>query len=400
MSGWPRGPRPRVVVAGMGDTGVLVATRLARSCDVVGISTRPALVSGQELGNRLTDPQRWRRTYLIPYRRFRRLDGVRTVHGRITSVDLQRAEVHVERADGAVVVEPYHVLVIATGASNGFWRHDRVEDLAAIDAELARVASQLDAAATVAVVGGGATGVSVADNLARRGGADVHLFHAGARPLPGYHPKVRTWIVEQLRRDGVTVHPDHRAMVPPGFACDRLTTGPVTWSTGQPPFEADLTLWAVGGVRPHTAFLPAEVLDDGGFVRVDEHLRVPGHPGLFAVGDVAASDPHRSSARNWGYRVVVANVRAHLRGRQGRLQRFRAPEHRWGSVLGLQDDGLVVVQPDGRRVRIPRWAAEPLLFRLFVTRYLYGGLRTGRGDGARPSVPPDGEPRGEPRPVT
>jgi len=377
VTGPSRGSRPRVVVAGMGDTGVLVATRLARSGDVVGISTRPALVSGQELGNRLTDPERWRRSYLVPYRRFRRLDRVRTIHGRITSVDLEGAEVRLERADGGTAVEPYDVLVIATGASNGFWRHDRVEDLRAIDDELAAVASQLDAAATVAVVGGGATGVSVADNLARRGGAEVHLFHSGDQPLPGYHPKVRRWITGQLLGDGVVVHPGHRAVVPEGFAGDRMTSDPVAWSTGQPPFEADLTLWAVGGVRPHSTFLPPEVLDDDGFVRVDEHLSVPGHPNVFAVGDVAASDPLRSSARNWGYRVVVANVRAHVRGGDRRLRRYRAPEYRWGSILGLQDDGLVVVQPDGRRFRVPRWAAEPLLFRLFVTGYLYGGLRPG-----------------------
>lgn len=373
--GAARGSRPRVVVAGLGDTGVLVATRLARSCDVVGISTRPAMVSGQELGNRLTDPESWRRSYLVPYRRFRRLDRVRTVHGRIVSVDLDRREVRVDRPYLGVAVEPYDVLVIATGASNGFWRHDRVEDLPAIDEDLRTVAARLDAAATVAVVGGGATGVSVADNLARRGGTEVHLFHSGAEPLPGYHPKVRRWIVRRLRDDGVHVHPEHRAEVPDGFAGDRLTTGPVRWSTGQPPFEADLTLWAVGGVRPHSSFLPKEVLDEHGFVRVDEHLRVPGHPNVFAVGDVAASDPHRSSARNWGYRVVVANVDAVVRGRTRGLRRYQAPEHRWGSVLGLQDDGLIVVQPDGRRVRIPRRLAEPLLFRGFVERYLYGGLR-------------------------
>jgi NADH dehydrogenase FAD-containing subunit len=363
-----------VVVAGLGDTGVLVATRLARTCDVVGISTRPALVSGQELGNRLTDPERWRRSYLVAHRRFRRLDRVRTVHGRITAVDLEGREVHVERTDGTAAVEPYDVLVLATGASNGFWRHDRVEDLSEIEDDLAAVSAQLDAAATIAVVGGGATGVSAADNLARRGGATVHLFHAGDEPLPGYHPKVRRWIVGQLRADGVVVHPGHRAVVPEGFTGDRLTHEPVEWSTGQPPFAADVTLWAVGGARPHSAFLPAEILDDDGFVRVDEHLRVVGHPNVFAVGDVAASDPNRSSARNWGYRVVVANVLALARGR-GRLKRFRAPEHRWGSILGLQDDGLIVVQPDGKRFRIPRWAAEPLLFRLFVTGYLYGGLR-------------------------
>lgn len=197
----------RVVVAGMGDTGILVATRLARSCEVVGISTRPALVSGQELGNRLTDPERWRRNYHVALRRFRRLDRVRTIHGRITSVDPDTAEVHLELADGTIAVESFDVLVIATGASNGFWRHDRVQDLESIDAELAAVSGELDAAASVAVIGGGPTGVSVADNLARRGGTAVHLFHSGDQPLPGYHPKAREWIVGRLRQDGVTVHP-------------------------------------------------------------------------------------------------------------------------------------------------------------------------------------------------
>ena len=298
----------------------------------------------------MTDPDRWRRSYLVPYRRFRRLDRVRTLHGRIDTADLDGSEVRVELADGTTQNEPYDVLVIATGASNGFWRHDRVEDLQAIDRELAAVASQLDAAATIAVVGGGATGVSVADNLARRGGTEVHLFHSGDQPLPGYHPKVRRWIVDELQGNGVVVHPDHRAVVADGFVGDRLTTDPIEWSTGQEPFSADLVLWAVGGIRPHSAFLPPDVLDEQGFVRVDDHLQVPGHANVFAVGDVAASDPHHSSARNWGWRVVTANVRAISRGKAGR-KRYRAPEYRWGSILGLQDDGMVVVQPDGKRFR-------------------------------------------------
>jgi NADH dehydrogenase FAD-containing subunit len=369
-------------VVGLGDAGVLVATRLARSCEVVGISTRPALVSGQELGTRLADPERWRRSYLVPYQRFRRLDGVRQLHGRASSVDLAAKVLHVELADGTTAAEPYDALVIATGASNGFWRHDRVEDLASIDAGLAQIAAQLDGAATLAVVGGGPTGVSVADNLARRGGVEVHLFHGGDEPLPGYHPKARRWIARQLRDDGVHVHPGHRAALPDGFVGDVLTPGPVTWSSGQEPFAADLVLWAVGAVRPHSAFLPPEVLDDHGFVRVDDHLQVPGHPEVFAVGDVAASDPNRSSARNWGYRVVVANVRARLLGK-GKPKAFRAPEHRWGSVLGVQEDGMVIVQPDGRRIRVPRRVAEQLLVEQYIPRFLYGGLRPGSGEGER-----------------
>ena len=42
--------RKRVVIAGLGDSGVLTAIKLARHADVVGISAKPALVSGQELG--------------------------------------------------------------------------------------------------------------------------------------------------------------------------------------------------------------------------------------------------------------------------------------------------------------------------------------------------------------
>jgi hypothetical protein len=76
---------------------------------------------------------------------------------------------------------------------------------------------------------------------------------------------------------------------------------------------------------------------------------------------------------------VVTNVRAHVRGR-GRTKRYRAQPYRWGSVLGLQDDGLVVVQPTGRRFRIPRWLATTSLYRGYIPHYLYGGLRRRRAD--------------------
>jgi NADH dehydrogenase FAD-containing subunit len=156
-----------------------------------------------------------------------------------------------------------------------------------------------------------------------------------------------------------------------------ITTGRVNWSSGQASFDADAVVWAVGAVRPHTGFLPAEVLDERGFVRVDRYMRVPGHDNVFAIGDVAASDPLRSSARNWGHRVVIVNVRRALQGQTPR-RRFRAPKYRWGSIVGLQRDGLTVAMKGGGQMRIPRPLAEPLLYGAFVTRGLYGGLRESR----------------------
>ncbi|MFC6342565.1 pyridine nucleotide-disulfide oxidoreductase, partial [Nocardioides hankookensis] len=61
--------RPRLVVAGLGDSGLLTAIHLAPRLDVVGISTKPALVSGQELGTRLARPDAWARDYHVGFDR-------------------------------------------------------------------------------------------------------------------------------------------------------------------------------------------------------------------------------------------------------------------------------------------------------------------------------------------
>lgn len=368
--------KPRVVVAGMGDTGVLVAIHLAKRFDVIGISTRPALVSGQELGNRLAATDHWRRNFLIPFSRFRGLDHVQRIHGRIQRVDVDRQLVHVDLAAGGAKVVAYDHLVIASGVTNGFWRQDRVETLDDIEAGLVEVADQLAAASSIAVVGGGPTGVSAAANLARhRPGRAVHLFFGPELPLPGYHPRARTRIERELTAAGVHLHPGHRAAIAEGLDTDRLTTEPIEWTTGQAPFSADVVLWATGKVRPHTGFLPPDLLDEHGFVPVDEHLQVPGHPNVFAVGDVAASDPNRSSARNYGYLLLARNLKALAAGRPERMRRFKAPEHRWGSILGLQDDGMLVFQPNGQAIKVPRWAVQPLLFDLFLRLALYRGVR-------------------------
>ena len=90
-----------MVIAGLGDSGVLTAIKLARHADVVGISSKPGLVSGQELGWRLsagreTGPG----TTGFPSTSSRGLDRVRTVQGTLTGVDLAARMVFLERPDG------------------------------------------------------------------------------------------------------------------------------------------------------------------------------------------------------------------------------------------------------------------------------------------------------------
>lgn len=132
-------------------------------------------------------------------------------------------------------------------------------------------------------------------------------------------------------------------------------------------------LWAIGRVRPNTDWLPTELLDDDGFIQVTADLRVPGQPGVFAIGDVAATDPLRSSARNRADGLVAHNVRAEFDGR--RLKTYRAPARRWGSVLGAQPDGLEVFAPNGRAFRFPAWSIDRILQPLIVRKGIYHGVR-------------------------
>ncbi len=365
--------RPRVVVAGLGDSGLLTAIHLARAdVDVIGISSKPGLVSGQELGLRLARPDAWARDYRIAFERFRRLDGVELVHDELTGLDV-----------GARVVTTRHrtigydVLVVATGVSNGFWRHPRFQTEADVTEALGSAHDRLAASASVLVVGGGAAAVSSALQVATRWPEkSVSLAFPGERALPRHHP--RAWGVarRRLAAAGVALLPGHRAELPPGSGADEITTGPVAWSTGQPASTADAVLWAVGRVRPNSGWLPPELLDEQGFVRVEPTLQMPGVPGGFAVGDVAATDALRTSARNRADRLVARNVVAHLQGRP--LASYRGREWRWGSVLGPEADGLRVFAPSGHPFRFPAWSVDRVLQPWIVRRGIYGGVRRGR----------------------
>ncbi|WP_062994400.1 FAD-dependent oxidoreductase [Nocardia mikamii] len=361
---------PRVVIVGLGDTGVLTGTRLGRYADLVGITTKPGFVSGQELGLRLARPQEWMRDYRIAYDRFRGLDRMRIVHGSATALDTAHRTVRVRRVDGSSSDEPYDLLVIATGVTNGFWRHPTLQDRADVDADLASSHRRIADAGTVAVVGGGAAAVSCAAQIAERWPAkDVHLYFPGQRALPEHHHRVWTRVESRLGALGVVIHPGRRAIPPPA---PDLTSGPVKWSTGQPPTSADVVVWAIGRIRPNTAWLPADMLDERGFVRVLPTLRVAGYDDVFAVGDVAATDRLRSSARNQGHKVVAHNIRAHTNGTA--LRGYRPPKRRWGSVLGVQRDGLTVFAPNGRSFRFPLRTTDALQ-RFVVRRGIYGGVR-------------------------
>jgi len=57
------------------------------------------------------------------------------------------------------------------------------------------------------------------------------------------------------------------------------------------------------------------------------------------------------------------------------LKSYRAPRHRWGSVIGVQHDGVEVFAPNGRPFRIPAGPVRWMLMPWIVRRGIYRGVR-------------------------
>jgi len=319
----------------------------------------------------LARPREWQRSYWIGFDRFRRLDPVRVIHGIVTGLNTAERIVLVQTADGSSHGEPYDVLVISTGVANGFWRMPVVQGDDEIAHGLDSAHAQLAAASSVMVIGGGAAAVSGAWNVAAAWpDKRVDLYFPGDRALPQHHPRVWRTLRQRFEGRGIGLHSGHRAEVTEGFRGDRITREPVAWSTGQAASTADAVIWAIGRVSPNTTWIPKEHLDADGFVVVDEYLRVPGAAGVYAVGDVAATDRLRTSARARADRLLARNVRADLG--HGTPKRFKPLARRWGSIVGAQHNRLEVFSQTGRAWTIPAWDA---LYPWLVSRAIYKGIR-------------------------
>ncbi|HEU0336160.1 MAG TPA: NAD(P)/FAD-dependent oxidoreductase, partial [Gaiellaceae bacterium] len=133
----------------------------------------------------------------------------------------------------------------------------------------------------LAVVGGGPVAVELA--LAWAGlGSRVTLLERGNRLLAREEPFAGEQVREGLVRAGVDVRLGVEAA-----AVSRNGNVRVELAGGGGVVEADEVLVATGR-RPRTEGIGLESvgIDGGGYLEVDESLRVPGHGWLFAVGDV------------------------------------------------------------------------------------------------------------------
>src|SRR2546425_7316847 len=205
----------------------------------------------------------------------------------------------------------YDYLVLALGGVTGYFGRPEWEQFApglkSLDdalrirrhillafekAENATDASEGDRLMTIVVVGGGPTGVELAGAFAELARhvlksdfrridptqARIVLIEAGPRILAHLPPKLSASAQRQLGKLGVEVRT--------GTKVKNIIQGRVELENGQV-IEAESILWGAGvSASPVTKKLGVE-LDRAGRVKVTPDLSPPGHPEVFAIGDMA-----------------------------------------------------------------------------------------------------------------
>ncbi|MDQ0376124.1 NAD(P)/FAD-dependent oxidoreductase [Amycolatopsis thermophila] len=240
--------------------------------------------------------------------------GVRLVVDRVTGLDAGSKRVRL--AGGSEV--DYDVLVYALGS------HTPVPEHAfgvTGPADAARLRARLAEASTVAVVGGGLTGLETAAELAESHPAvKVRLLTSGVLGEALSH-RARRYLREVFAGLGVEVREGVRAA---GVRPDGVLL------TGGEHVAADTVVWTTGFGVPDLARAAGFAVDDHGRMLVDETLRSVSHPDVYGIGDAAAvRDQHGRELRMAcatglpTAHQVAESVAARLAGRAARPFRFR-----------------------------------------------------------------------------
>ena len=298
--------KPRIVIVGAGFAGLAVAQGLRRADAEVTLIDRQNHHLFQPLLYQVATAGLSPAEIAWPVRHLlRRQANTRVLMGDVTAVDTGRKVVML----GARPIA-YDFLVLATGATHGYFGHDdwaehapglkTLDDAIAIRRrillafERAEMASNPDDCArllTIAIIGGGPTGVELAGavaELSRRALARdfraidpsrtrVLLIEAGPRLLANFPESLSRYTEVALARLGVEVR---LGTAVTDCHADGLRIGSAHVAAGT-------ILWAAGvRASPAAPWLGVEP-DRAGRVPVTASLTAPGHADVYVVGDTA-----------------------------------------------------------------------------------------------------------------
>ena len=294
--------RPRVVILGAGFGGLGAAKALAGKADVTLVD-RHNFQTFLPLLYQVSTAALAADHVVHPVRGALRKSGVKFRMGSPISVDHKNKTV---KLDSSEVLEFDH-LILALGSVTadfgvpGVAEHGlgmkSVHEALTIRAEVMRRFEDLcrfedNTRLSIAVVGGGPTGVEMAGALAelKRGPLksdmahaaehmDIYLIEAGPRILPMFSEKLSDLATSDLRQLGV--------IVKTGTAVREIKSRQIVIKDGEP-IPAEVSIWAAGVKGEPTAAILNLPLA-GTRIDTDENLEVNHYPNLWAIGDISGT---------------------------------------------------------------------------------------------------------------
>jgi NADH dehydrogenase len=287
---------------------------------------------------------------------FTRDRNVRVVLAEVADFDLDARELKLRPVDGVPVPEtlPYDTLIVAGGSRYSYFGHDdwsahaaEVKSLESALVVRSRILAAFEAAEqeqdddaraawlTFVVVGAGPTGVEMAGQIGELAqdtlrhdfrridprAARILLVEAADRVLTTFPPSLSAKAQRSLEKLGVTV------------LTGRAVTGidPVSVTVDEERIPARTVVWAAGVTASSMASRLAELTDAArdraGRVTVGPDLTLPGHPEVFALGDmVRVGDtllPGVAPVAMQQGRYAARVVRERLRGKTSAPFRYR-----------------------------------------------------------------------------
>jgi apoptosis-inducing factor 2 len=298
-----------VVVVGGGYGGINAAKALDAVADVTLVDPTEAFFHNVAGWRTLVEPE-WLDRIFLPYEHL--LARGRFVRDRAVAVDGRR----VTLASGDVLEPDY--LVLATGSSYPFPAKTEEPDIASARSRLRAAHEALLGAERALIVGAGPAGLELAGEI-KAFYPDKHVTIADIAPdiLTGpYDQELRDELRRQLDALGVELRLGAALSELPAAPPATLTPIAIRTADGDE-LVADIWFRAFG-VRPHSDYLEGGSLDDrrdqGGYVRVDEHLRVIGEDQVFAIGDVADADRDMAGVATKQAETVAANISSLITG--------------------------------------------------------------------------------------
>ena len=217
-----------------------------------------------------------------------------------------------------------------------------------------------DGALHVVVVGGGPTGVESAGALAELYRAnlaedypDLHSEHARIT-LVEAAPALFGMFEEDLRDYAKSALEERGVEVLLGEIVDAVEPTRVTLKSGRV-LEAHTLVWGAGLVASPVVRSLGLELEKGDRIAVDADLSVPGHPEVFAVGDIALITdskthdvlPQLGSVALQAGEQAGENIARHIAGKEPKPFRY----HDKGTMATIGRGAAVVQLPRGRTIK-------------------------------------------------